>query len=319
MKKPLWISNTLERLKDLPKFERIYILPTRHGLAFLVALFFLFLIALTYGHSLAFAAAFFLTSLLMSSALFTHLNLLGIRLEQIHLCEVMRIGEFQDIRFCLKNESSKIRYDLALDTWGSESCLPQTVSFLGPFQEKWGHSELLLKKRGFYKAKRVVISTTYPVGLFRAWIVFPVISSVSIAPKAVSFEGFKDRREYFDRHEGETQFISKGEGEDFYQHLPMRKEDSWKKIDWKAWAKKDILLRKENETPSSELIYYQQRNDNLLSLDQQLEEISWWLKKREEDGSLFLLDFSAQESLKTGPASGEKAIIEVLKKLAVLK
>lgn len=319
MKKPLWISNTFNLLKALPRTERIYILPTRHGLAFLVALFFLFLIALTYGHSLAFAAAFFLTSLLMSSALFTHLNLMGIRLQQLQLPEVMRLGEFQDIRFCLKNESNKLRYDLVLDFWGKERCRPHKMTQIESDQEKWGRSELLLNKRGHYISMRAVVSTTYPVGLFRAWIIFPIHSAVSIAPRAVEYEGFQEHREYYDRQDGDIQAFSKGEGQDFYQHLPMRKEDSWKKIDWKAWAKKDVLLRKENETPSTEIITYLQRSHNSLNLDEQLEEISWWLKKREEDGNLFLIDFSSQERLRMGPLSGEKSVQEVLKRLAVFK
>jgi uncharacterized protein (DUF58 family) len=311
----------LKRQNLISKFTRhgrVYILPTRHGMAFLVALFFLFLLALTYGHSLAFAAAFFLTSLLMSSALLTNLNLKGLKCSQVRLPDVMRLGEFEDLQFLIENLGRRNRYDLMVESWGRHPCHTHVLKECLAEKEVWGRSTLNINTRGNYHADRINLSTTYPLGLFRAWITFPIESSVIIAPKAVEHGIIQERWVDIEDLERQTSAESEGSGEDFYQHSALQIGDSWKKIDWKAWAKKGMLLRKDFEGNSRQVVCYYQDPHTELTVNEQLEQMSWWLKKQEISGESFVFEINYPQYFLYGPAIGAQASLHALKKLAVI-
>lgn len=321
-KTPPLISNLLEKIKNLPRHQRVYILPTRHGLAFLVALFFLFLLALTYGHSLAFAAAFFLTSLLMSSALLTNLNLKGVEITQVQIPEVMRLGEFDDLQCLIKNKNKRSRFDLMVESWGSYPCSALVLKECSGGQEALCRSTLTFHKRGFYQAKKMTLSTSFPLGLFRAWVTFPLKSSVSIAPRAVEHQSINEL--WLDVQDEEQSHLSSSQdhGDDFYQHTSLQEGESWKKIDWKAWAKKDLFLKKEYQGLSQKIACYlqdHQNRENRLDFEQQLEQLSWWLKQQELSSQLFVVQLNFDTEIRFGPTKGKTAVDEILRTLAKLK
>lgn len=317
----LLLSDLTQKIKNLPRHHRVYILPTRHGLAFLLALFFLFLLALTYGHSLAFAAAFFLTSLLMSSALLTNLNLKGLEISQISLPDVMRLEEFEDLQCLIKNKNRRARFDLMVESWGANSCDAFVLKECPGEQEAWVRSALKIDQRGAYQASKITLSTTFPLGLFRAWMTFPLKSSVHIAPKAR--EHGRVHEEWLDIQEDEhsVQFKARDNAEDFYQHSFFHQGESWKKIDWKAWATKDQLLKKDYFDRSQNIVCYFQENQNIgpsFGLEQQLETLSWWLKKQESGSQLFIVRIEDDQKYQFGPAMGKDAVAQILKVLATV-
>lgn len=208
-----------------------------------------------------------------------------------------------------------------VESWGNYPCSAVVLKECPGGQEVLGRSTLSFDIRGVYQAQKITLSTTYPLGLFRAWVTFPVKSSVCIAPRA--FEHQHIHEMWIDVQDDEQTDLSSSldHGDDFYQHTSLQEGESWKKIDWKAWAKKELYLKKEYQGLSKKVACYfqdQQKHQDDLDFEQQLELLSWWLKKQELSSQLFMVQFNFDQELRFGPTKGKGAVDDILRELAKL-
>lgn len=304
---PLSFKNILRWLPSMKEY-RPYILPTRHGLAFLVALFFLFLMALSYGHSMAFAATFFLTSLLMSSAFLTHLNLKGTFVSHFHAPDVFRLGELAPFKLELSNQTKRNKNEIALYKWGTQKMMPSEGVNLQAFGSRKASFFLGPLSVGKYTYKDAELMTSFPLGLFYSWMKFSIKGSFYVAPAAV--DHLKKGPPLI--HKGQdNQPLEQGlevrardEGE-FSEHRPFDQDsDSWHRIDWKAYAKKDILLKKTYADPAAPIYSLDLRETRALHLKEAYEQLSFWLSVCENEGARWNL-YLKNTSLKNKEGVGD--------------
>jgi uncharacterized protein (DUF58 family) len=241
------------------RHNKIFIIPTRHGLYFIAIVFILFLISLSYGHSLAFTTTFVFVALVMTSAHFTNYNLAGVDVVAIYPPEETFAGEEARFKVTLRNNTKKHRFDLFLKVGQLGESEPFS---LRPGQTSTYYLSLKGLERGEYQLKRLTVATSFPFGLFYAWkfwyeeqafFVFPRLPEESLAlPRALANN--KERGE----HEGNPDIGA----EEFFGHqnydigMPLRA------IDWKAYARgKGLLLKKFIE--QSNINYILRRDDYL--------------------------------------------------------
>jgi uncharacterized protein (DUF58 family) len=181
----------------LERENKIYILPTMFGYYFLLLVFILFMISLTYGHSLAFTATFLFLSLIMSSAAITNFNLRGIDLTRF------LVSENEKNHFLLRLfNSSQTRVDLDLKL-RSQSIRSESIPVFEGKKEyalSWNYSQL---DRGSYLIRELIINTTYPVGLFYSWKKFNVSLEFVVPPKPKDF--FDGHYPFYDHHESQSE------------------------------------------------------------------------------------------------------------------
>ena len=241
------------------RHNKIFIIPTRYGLYFIVIVFILFLISLSYGHSLAFTTTFVFVALVMTSAHFTNYNLAGVDIIAVHPpADTFEGGEAR-IKVTLRNTTKKHRFDLFLKVSDYGECDAFTLA-----PGETSSHELSLKglERGEYEIKRITVATSFPFGLFYAWkfwyekqsfYIFPEITQDNIElPKPLS--NSKERGD----HEGNPEIGA----EEFFGHQNYDVGMPLRAIDWKAYARgKGLLLKKFIE--QSDVNYIINRNDFL--------------------------------------------------------
>jgi uncharacterized protein (DUF58 family) len=159
---------------------RIYILPTRRGVAFLGALTMTLLTSLNYSLALGFVATFLCAGLAAAGLLHTFRNLNGIELRPFAAGETFA-GSTLPFRISLEGHAIA-RHAVTLAARG---CAPVTVD-VTPDAALPVTLELYTPRRGSIVLGRITLSSQYPLGLWRAWVYvhFPVSGIAFPAPEA---------------------------------------------------------------------------------------------------------------------------------------
>jgi len=145
--------------------RRIFVLPTPAGVAFAIALLVMLLAAVNYNLSLGYALVFLLGGVAVASILHAFRNLLHLTLRPGRV-EAVFAGE--SARFPLLVANARMARRPAL------RC--RTGDAIVPFQLAAGDTAEVVaaapaRRRGRLALGRVVIETTWPLGLIRAWSV----------------------------------------------------------------------------------------------------------------------------------------------------
>ena len=214
---------------------RIYILPTRLGVAFGLMLFAMLLGSLNYSNNLALGLTFLLTSLLLVTMQACHRNLEALIAREAGT-EPPFAGQDAIFHFALANPGGAARFDLEAAT-ATTADQPVSIAAGGEAPVRLAVATL---RRGWVPLERVEIATSYPYGLFRAWavlhpglrcLVYPRPAADAPPPPAapgVSGGGMAKR--------GDDDFAGL---KDYHPGDPPRH------IAWKAYARAGELLVKE--------------------------------------------------------------------------
>lgn len=144
--------------------RRVYVLPTRAGLAYAMALGVILLGAMNYNLSLGHALVFLLAGLGVVAILhtFRNLALLSIRPGR---CEPVFVGKLALFDLVLENARLDARTSLRLFV---NDAAPLEVD-VGAHSRTTATLGVAATKRGWLPMPRVTIETTWPLGLVRAW------------------------------------------------------------------------------------------------------------------------------------------------------
>lgn len=216
--------------------RRIYILPTRLGLIYALAIFAMTLGAMNYGNNLALALAFILGSLAFVAMHHCHRNLAGLHISSATSAPVFA-GQTAHFSIAIENPSPMARHEIA--TEGVEPVAAATPVSAG------GRAVLQVEKptmrRGWLKLERFEIVTRYPFGLFRAWAVLHMDNRCLVYPQPGP-PG--EPPPPFETDVGSAQDTQRGE-EDFAGFRSFQVGDSPRRIAWKAYAREQGLLVKQ--------------------------------------------------------------------------
>jgi len=214
--------------------RRVYILPTRQGLAFGVSLVLMLIGSINYNLSLGYVLTFLLAGLGVVSILHTFRNLAHLYVSAGRV-EPVFAGDAAQFQLFLDNRSNFDRHSLAL------TCRDATAGSDVPARRIAAVSvPMPAQKRGWLQLERVTIETRFPLGLMRAWsyvqpdmraLVYPRPDNASLPTTWTAAES------------GES--FAAGVGtEDFAGLRPYQPSDSPRQIAWKATARGQALLTK---------------------------------------------------------------------------
>ena len=144
--------------------QRIYILPTRRGWAFLGALLLMLLATVNYSLSLGYALCFLLTGMFSATLLHTYRNLAGIELRHVE-AEPVFAGE--TLRFVprLANPRGPARHGIRLRADAGAS----DTGDLDPGGEAMLTLPVPGTRRGPQPLGRLTLESDWPLGLWTAW------------------------------------------------------------------------------------------------------------------------------------------------------
>ena len=206
--------------------KRIFILPTRRGMDFVIIIGILLLIAFIYNNNLAYLLSFLLASVFFITIIHTFKSLSGLVIYKGQSSSVFAT-EAAGFDIHVSNPTTEPRFNLQLH-------LTDEVLFsLEPLQKQCMTLYSPTQKRGWHHCGKIVLSCTYPLGLFRAWSVLRFDAKALVYPKPA-----KEVLAFPENAGAQNQQGSAKTGNDeFYGLKEYQSGDSIRHIHWKAFAK----------------------------------------------------------------------------------
>ncbi len=272
--------------------RRLYILPTRAGLAFCALLLVMGIAGLNYANSLALLIAFVLGGFVLVAMNLCHRNLQGLRVEGLVAHPTFE-GDIARLEIALGNDLRDAR--LGLDA-AVESASASVGELLAGTT---GRLELTLptRRRGRQSLPRIRLSTTFPFGLFRAWTWLHVDETLTVYP--VPRGALPMPVGASDRSDGRS---TRQAGNDEWAGLrSFRDGDSPRQVAWKVYARGLPLLVKEYTGGSSQVLDFDFAAVPGASTESRLQQLTRWIVDAEARGQRYALTLPA---LRVGEANG---------------
>jgi uncharacterized protein (DUF58 family) len=261
--------------------RRLYILPTRAGLAFGALVLTMLIAALNYANSLALLLAFLLAGFALVAMHECHRNLLGLSLLE-GAAPPLFADSVGTLRLTLQNASRLARYRVETAV-SDDPAVPLDLTAGGR-----GQVELPIRaqKRGLQRIDRLRVSSSHPFGLFRVWtwvhasivvIVYPrPAGSLPLPADSGSSAG--------------TWARAAGGSDEWFGLRPFRDGDSPRQVAWKAYAREAPLLVKEYSTSGSPLRLLSLEAARQPDIESRLTQLARWVVDAEAAGDLYGLE-----------------------------
>lgn len=255
--------------------RRVYILPTRHGVTFGLALMLMLVGSINYGLSLGYVLTFLLAGMGLVSMLHTYRNLAHLYVSAGRV-EPVFVGESALFQIHIENRHKFERLSICLSA-------PDAAALCDVERNAVTMTTLAIpaRHRGTLQLPRVTIETRYPVGLFRAWsyvqpevetLVYPRPDAAPLPPaQLIPDTGAA---------------LSAGIGADDFAGLrPYQPTDSPRHIAWKSVAHGYDVLTKVFAGRGAEELWldFADLLDEL-DLEQRLSRLAGWVLQAEREG-----------------------------------
>ena len=244
-----WMRSRIKPEKEVKLTQKIiYILPSGSGMVFVIAIALIFIAAINYAVSLAFGLAFLMVSLFILSIFHTWNNLNRLSLSGLPATPVF-CGDQIAFKVMLSREQGRTHETLELkfqeppDAKHSHSDKAYS-SFLNLINADRDEARVfaMARRRGYYPAPLLRVSTTFPLGLARAWSIVDLNMHCLVYPKPIPFQ-----MEEFTSGSGgnDDSTVSKEGNEDFYGIREYVPGDPLRQVAWKNLAKGQGMQVKE--------------------------------------------------------------------------
>ena len=268
--------------------RRLYILPTRTGIAFAALVLTMLIGALNYANSLALLFAFLLAGFALVAMHECHRNLLGLSLLEA-AAPPRFAGSAGTLRLTLRNASRAARYRVQAAVM-DDPAVPVDLLAAGHAQVELS---LRAATRGLQRIDRLQISTSHPFGLFRAWtwvyapivsIVYPRAAGSMPLPADGAISAGSSPR-------------GAGGGDEWLGLRPFRDGDSPRQVAWKAYAREAPLLVKEYSSAGSPLRTLTLEAARQPDIESRLAQLARWVVDAEATGDLYGLELPGKSIL----------------------
>ncbi|HEX2790588.1 MAG TPA: DUF58 domain-containing protein [Steroidobacteraceae bacterium] len=284
--------------------RRIYILPTASGVSAAALLFLMLLAGMNYANSLALMLCFMLCGVTLVSMHECHGMLSGLKLLRAEVDNTFagRLGELQ---LYFDNAQTRVRAGLLLRSPG---CAPSRFR-LPPGGTQMVRVTFQAGARGRQRIERLELSSSAPLGLFRAWtwLHLPLEAIVYPAPggaRPLPARGGDALR---------GAWRSRVSGEEEWAWLrPLQDGDPPRSVAWKSYARGAPLLVAHYDAPAGVRRVLDFARLQGLPLEQRLSQLTQWVLDCERLGETYSLQLP-QQSLQPGHGiAQQRACLEAL-------
>ncbi|GAB6059556.1 DUF58 domain-containing protein [Desulfonatronum parangueonense] len=230
--------------------NRIYILPTKIGFVFFILLGVMLLISINYNNPPGYLLTFLLAGIALVGIFHTHRGLSGLLVSHGRALPVFA-GSQAVFPIILANPTSVPRHAIRVGWSGTDAesgdieAWPQELALCRDIEarrEVVYNPMLPAENRGLLRPVRIVVSTVFPLGLYRAWswvllplscVVYPAPASRTVLPASTDAPG-QSALTQTDRN-----------GDEYDGLRGYRDGDSVRRIAWKAVARGAGLVSKD--------------------------------------------------------------------------
>ena len=285
--------------------NRVYILPTRPGLAFGVALGVMLIGSINYNLSLGYILTFLLASMGLVAILHTFRNLVHLRITPGRV-EAVFAGEVAWFELFVENRSAYDRSAVVL--WQQGKATPCDVASA---RGATVSVPVASRQRGWLAPERITVDTRFPIGLLRAWAYIQPDMRCLVYPKPD--EGMLPLPEPA-AGAGEKH-VASGGSDDFAGLRAYQASDSPRHIHWKAAARGQGLQTKIfSGSAAAELWLDWNQLPASLDPESKLSRLTRWVLAADQDGLRYGLRLPG---LQLAPDTGEAHRLACLRELAL--
>lgn len=266
------------KLPILLKKERIYILPTGRGLLFTVVILAMIFGSLNYNNNAGFLFAFLLSSMCMISTLYTQKNLASLTISSEKHNPVFA-GEKLWFELAIRSEKNR-RYKISAGFPKQEEMVKdvphkENTLFRVPIETT---------TRGVFQPRRLVLSTTYPFGLFRTWVVLNLNTDYVVFPEPSSHPFVASS--LGSRSEGTGASGTPG-SDDFRELKTYQPGDPMNRISWKSYARGQGLWTRTFEAEQGPPIYFNWNDLTATDREKRISQLTFLITEAHRTGKDF--------------------------------
>jgi uncharacterized protein (DUF58 family) len=308
----LWLNRRMpSKAKQKLNKSNIFILPTRFGLAFTVFIILLFILGTNYQNNLIIFMCYLFSSLFILTMFYSFINMAG-----LSISAKGTYSGYQDEPILIPVNVASVQLKQSLSLCFSNH---QQVEACSVNESKTIIVPVKFTQRGKRTLNRLIISSEFPLGLFRCWTQLQFDIDVITYPKPLKCS-FSSRNVNTEEQD-ELQVNPNGginKGEDFYELKHYQKGEPLSHVAWKQVAKGDIWQTKYYSQPQSHAALLTLKEMPSHAIEHKLSNLCYLVLQYHQSGiefSLQLHENTAQGLIET--ASGEHHLKECLTALAM--
>jgi uncharacterized protein (DUF58 family) len=301
-----WVNRRIPPARSVTLDQkRIFIFPSRVGLFFGLALLLMLITGINYQNNMTFALTFLLATLFIVGVLHSYANLSGLKIHAVHARPAFP-GQQTEFRILI--ERSERRDCVALSVAWPDST-ESVVNLIGSDSISVNlHAPV--GERGWHHPGRLLLESTYPLGLLRCWTWLDLDLNALVYPRPVASAALPGTPS--DKPDGASVPIDGND--DFAGFRNYRRGDSLRQVHWKGLAKGLSLQSKQYAAYADRSVWLDWDMYPGLAMEQRLSQLCYWaleLDGLNEEYGLRLPGTLIE------PGLGEKHRDTVLKELAL--
>ena len=259
---------------------------TKAGVGWLIACFCCFLLATNYNNNVIFMLACLLCSMLLLSASLTYKNIGGVQALQWRVSPTF-VGQYANYQLHLQEHGNTEHYELC--------CHNQVLAVINKQQNSYLEIPLITTKRGYFSPDNLLLTSTWPLGLWRVSSALPALPKCLVYPELIGTQALPIENSF----SLDQLALDEISGINEYQE-----GDNTRHIDWKASARSEKLLVKTIDGNEQQKTLWL-TDDDVTAIDKELvlAQLAQWAVKCENAGIQYGLKVGESQCL---PNSGEE-------------
>jgi uncharacterized protein (DUF58 family) len=301
-----WVERRMPPARSIVLGHRnIFIIPNQQGLGFLIVLALMFIGAINYEASLAFALVFLLLGVFVLSIFYTFRNLAGLHVSAVPGSSVFA-GEKAEITVILNRHGERSYESVQVGYAGSRKQLADLIDT----REARLRLYVPTTQRGWFNPGRLVVETVFPFGICRAWSLPDLDLRALVFPRPVACD--LDWLLSNQQHSGNTT-VARG-NDDYHGLRGYREGDSLKHVAWKIFARGQGMHTKEYSSNMDEKVWLRWDMFGDMGAEDRLSRLCWCVISLDAAGIDYGLELPA---LRMPPAKGHGHYAAALQALAL--
>lgn len=301
-----WVNRRIPPARSVTlNQKRIFIFPSRVGLFFAICLLVMLLTAINYQNNMSYALTFLLATLFIVGILHTYANLSGLTLHAVRARPAYP-GQLTEFELRLDRAGARPRFALRLGWPGGEE---QQVSLVDVDSVDL-RLHCPVGERGWFHPGRLLVESTYPLGLLRCWTWVDLDLRALVYPQPLASAELPGHSPA--RPEGNA--VPVMGSDDFYGFRDYRPGDSLRQVHWKGHAKGQTLQSKQYAAFADRSVWLDWEAFPGVPVERRLSHLCYWaleFERRRQEYGLRL------PGTVIAPAGGEKQLESVLTALAL--
>lgn len=224
--------------------HNVYIFSSRVGLLFVLLLIATFITGINYGNNLVLGLCFYLFGIWLVSVFYTFVQIssLDIRLVETELMEAESVG-YVTLELSSRSAKPSRQVVLRFDGWKKTENTKRQVIIPVVNGSMLVKVPVYAPHRGVMSLPRLVVGSSYPLGIMRAWSYVYLASLMCVYPKPISFD-WQGIRQTVDSDGDEQSAMSRVGQDDFDMLDEYQQGESLARVSWAHTARGMGMLTK---------------------------------------------------------------------------